>query len=195
MARPARYIASPNCDPRPAATPISLVVIHGISLPPGQFGGDAIKRLFTNRLNPHSHPYYAGVAERRLSAHFLIRRNGSLVQFVPCGLRAWHAGVSVWNGREGCNDYSLGIEIEGTDDRPYTGAQYKTLGRLVDAICRHYPIEAIVGHSDIAPGRKTDPGRSFDWRRLKNRGQRRPCVPQSLREVRRAPPAGGRTGD
>lgn len=161
---PATFIASPNCDERPESSSILLAVIHGISLPPGEFGGDAIERLFTNRLEASGHPSFAAIAALRVSAHFLIRRDGALVQFVPCGLRAWHAGESCWRGRARCNDFSIGIELEGTDERPYAGAQYLALRRLVRALRRRYPLEAIAGHSDVAPGRKTDPGPAFDWR-------------------------------
>jgi len=163
----AYQIPSPNRDARPVAASISLVVVHGISLPPGDFGGDGIERLFTNRLDPEAHPYYATVAPLKVSTHFLIRRDGALFQFVSCADRAWHAGVSVWNGRRRCNDFSIGIELEGTDDIPYTNAQYTMLSRLAKALRRRYPIEAIVGHNDIAPGRKTDPGPAFDWSRLR----------------------------
>jgi AmpD protein len=163
---PARQVRSPNRDRRPRAMPISLLVIHGISLPPGEFGGDDIAGLFTNRLDLGAHPYYASLAGLRVSAHFLIRRDGELVQFVGCAERAWHAGVSSWKGRERCNDFSIGIELEGTDDSPYAPAQYTMLARLVRLLSRTYPIEGVVGHSDIAPGRKTDPGDAFDWGRL-----------------------------
>jgi AmpD protein len=162
----ARRIRSPNRDARPAGLPIDLIVVHGISLPPGEFGGEAITQLFTNKLDPHAHPYFASIVESRVSAHFLIRRDGELVQFVGCNDRAWHAGVSSWKGRERCNDFSIGIELEGTDDLPYGAAQYTMLARLVRVLRRAYPIEDLVGHSDIAPGRKTDPGPAFDWARL-----------------------------
>jgi N-acetyl-anhydromuramoyl-L-alanine amidase len=165
----AARIASPNCDARPEGAAISLLVLHNISLPPGRFGGAGIVELFTNRLDPAAHPYYAGIAHLRVSAHFLIRRDGALIQFVPCGRRAWHAGVSNWKGRERCNDYSIGIELEGSDERPYTQAQYRRLTALIHKLRRAYPIADIVGHSDIAPGRKTDPGASFDWGRLHGR--------------------------
>lgn len=165
-AHPAQQVASPNRDARPAGTTISLVVIHGISLPPGQFGGDGVERLFTNTLDAAGHPFYAGVATMRVSAHFLVRRNGALVQFVSCHDRAWHAGVSTWAGRERCNDYSVGIELEGTDTLPYAPAQYRRLAALLRALAQRYPLAAAVGHSDVAPGRKTDPGPAFDWNRL-----------------------------
>ena len=166
VANLARQLRSPNRDARPEGAVITLLVIHGISLPPGEFGGDGILRLFTNRLEAARHPYYATIAALRVSAHFLIRRNGALIQFVPCTERAWHAGQSVWNGRECCNDYSVGVELEGTDAIPYAAAQYTMLARLARALGRRYPIAAIVGHSDIAPGRKTDPGPAFDRARL-----------------------------
>ena len=167
LASLATWIASPNCDDRPCATAISLIVVHGISLPPGAFGGDSVVRLFTNTLDPTAHPYFATIAEARVSAHFFIRREGSLMQFVACARRAWHAGASSWRGRTRCNDFSIGIEVEGTDDVRYTAAQYRALARIIRALRRRYPIEAIVGHSDIASGRKTDPGSAFDWPRLR----------------------------
>ena len=167
MVAQARQIPSPNHDARPAGTNITLVVVHAISLPPGQFGGDGIERLFTNRLDPGAHPYFATVATLKVSSHFLIRRDGALVQFVSCADRAWHAGVSAWNGRRRCNDFSVGIELEGTDENPYTAAQYAVLARLAKALRRRYPIADVVGHSDIAPGRKTDPGPAFDWARFR----------------------------
>lgn len=166
MAIPCLYIASPNHDPRPPATAIDMVVIHNISLPPGQFAGDGIVQLFTNQLDPHAHPYYAEIAHLKVSAHFLIRRDGQLIQFVSCLDRAWHAGVSSWQGRSRCNDFSIGIELEGTDVDRFTEAQYASLQSLLAAIKASYPITQIVGHADIAPGRKTDPGPHFDWSRL-----------------------------
>ncbi len=163
----ARRVASPNCDARPEGEAISLLVIHNISLPPGQFGGSGVEQLFGNRLDPLEHPYYAGIHGLRVSAHFFIRRDGELVQFVPCGLRAWHAGISQWRGRGRCNDFSIGVELEGTDETPFTEAQYAMLNRLVPVLRAAYPIMDVVGHSDIAPGRKTDPGPHFDWGRLR----------------------------
>jgi AmpD protein len=163
----ARQIRSPNFDARPAGMAVTLLVIHGISLPPGEFGGDAIVRLFTNRLDPAAHPSFATVAGLRVSAHFLIRRDGALLQFVSANDRAWHAGVSAWRERDRCNDFSIGIELEGADAIPYTGIQYAMLVRLIKVLVRRYPIADIAGHSDIAPGRKTDPGPAFDWRRLR----------------------------
>jgi AmpD protein len=165
--RGARFIASPNCDDRPPGARARLLVIHGISLPPGVFRGDAVLRLFTNTLDCTAHPFYASLAGLRVSAHFFVRRTGEIIQFVPCGRRAWHAGRSRWRGRTRCNDFSIGIELEGTDTRPYTERQYARLVALAAALARRYPIAAIVGHSDVAPGRKTDPGPAFDWRRLR----------------------------
>jgi AmpD protein len=160
----AHAVDSPNCDERPAGGAIELLVIHNISLPPGEFGGDAIVALFTNRLDASAHPYFATIAHLRVSAHLLIRRDGEAIQFVRCGDRAWHAGASRWNGRERCNDFSIGIELEGTDDDPFTPAQYARLIGVTQLLQRAYPLRAAVGHSDIAPERKTDPGPYFDWR-------------------------------
>jgi AmpD protein len=165
----ARRLPSPNCDARPQDMPIELIVIHNISLPPGVFDGDAVIDLFTNRLDWDAHPYYQAIRGLRVSAHFFIRRNGALIQFVPCGLRAWHAGASNWQGRECCNDFSIGIELEGSDELPFSDAQYATLVPLVKRLRQAYPIRAVVGHSEIAPGRKTDPGPCFDWQRLNAR--------------------------
>jgi N-acetyl-anhydromuramoyl-L-alanine amidase len=162
----ARYIPSPNCDERPPGEQIVLIVIHNISLPPGEFGGPGIVALFTNSLDHDSHPYYGGLRELEVSAHFLIRRDGEILQFVPCTRRAWHAGASQWDGRCRCNDFSIGIELEGADDVPFTDSQYDRLVRLTRALRAAYPIRAAVGHSDIAPGRKSDPGRHFDWPRF-----------------------------
>lgn len=163
----ARFIASPNFDGRPAGEAVRLIVIHNISLPPGEFGGDDVARLFCNTLDCDSHPYYDRLRGLRVSAHFLIRRSGELLQFVPCTRRAWHAGASSWRGRDRCNDFSVGIELEGTDEVPYADRQYAVLGALVTAVSRAYPIEDVVGHADVAPARKTDPGPSFDWLRLR----------------------------
>ncbi|MEO8411383.1 MAG: 1,6-anhydro-N-acetylmuramyl-L-alanine amidase AmpD, partial [Propionivibrio sp.] len=151
-------IASPNADWRPAATPVSLLVIHAISLPPGQFGSDDIVRLFTNTLDPNAHPYFSSIHTLRVSSHFLIRRDGLLIQFVSCERRAWHAGVSSWAGRSCCNDFSIGIELEGCDELPFADVQYARLIELIANLRAHYPIDTIVGHADIAPERKSDPG-------------------------------------
>lgn len=165
--RRARVVPSPNHDDRPPNQPLRLLVIHAISLPPGEFGGDGVERLFTNTLDPEAHPYYQGLRDLRVSAHFFIRRDGRLVQFVPTHCRAWHAGISAWRGRERCNDFSLGIELEGCDEQPFTPIQYIRLARLIRILRREFSIEDIVGHADIAPGRKTDPGPCFDWQRLR----------------------------
>lgn len=162
----ARYLASPNCDPRPAGDSPSLLVIHGISLPPGKYGGPWIDALFTNRLDPQADPYFSEIYQLRVSSHLLIRRDGELVQYVPFGQRAWHAGLSSYCGRERCNDFSIGIELEGTDEEPYEAIQYQVLAECITALLEAYPQlsgERIVGHSDIAPGRKSDPGAYFDW--------------------------------
>jgi N-acetyl-anhydromuramoyl-L-alanine amidase len=161
-------IPSPNCDERPNGEVVRLVVIHAISLPPGEFGGPGIVDLFTNRLDPDAHPYYREIQGLRVSSHFLVRRDGTLLQFVPCSQRAWHAGVSSWMGRSGCNDFSIGIELEGCDQLAFEDAQYLALNRLLAELRRLYPIEALAGHSDIAPGRKTDPGPHFDWHRVRD---------------------------
>ncbi|HEX9707653.1 MAG TPA: 1,6-anhydro-N-acetylmuramyl-L-alanine amidase AmpD [Steroidobacteraceae bacterium] len=165
----ARCVESPNCDSRPADAEPELVVIHGISLPPGHYGGPWIERLFMNTLPPEADPYFATIHHLRVSSHVLIARDGTLTQYVPFGLRAWHAGPSYWRGRGACNDFSIGIELEGADDEPYDERQYGALAELVAALQRSYASLAegwIAGHSDIAPGRKTDPGPAFDWRRL-----------------------------
>ncbi len=161
---------SPNCNPRPVGETISLLVVHGISLPPGRFGGRGVDQLFTNCLDPEEHPYYAGIAGLRVSAHVLIDRRGRMTQYVPFSQRAWHAGLSSFAGRADCNDYSIGVELEGTDERPYTQRQYRRLSVLARVLMRQYPAitaQRIVGHSDIAPGRKSDPGPGFDWSRFR----------------------------
>jgi AmpD protein len=162
----ARQVISPNQDMRPANTAIELLVIHNISLPPNQYGGDGVMQLFTNSLNPEEHPYYKVIYQRKVSAHFFIRRDGSLLQFVACAKRAWHAGISSWQGRENCNDFSIGIELEGSDFDAFEASQYETLNGLIQVLERTYPITGIAGHSDIAPGRKTDPGDFFDWDKI-----------------------------
>jgi len=157
-------LPSPHCDARPLGVEPDLIVIHGISLPPGEFGGAWIDDLFMGRLDPAAHPYFAEIAHLRVSAHLLIRRDGAVTQYVPFHLRAWHAGVSSFEGRAGCNDFSIGIELEGTDDLPYTEVQYASLAQVIAALQQAYPsLRAIAGHADIAPGRKTDPGVSFTW--------------------------------
>lgn len=167
--RGARVLPSPNVEARPVGAIPTLIVIHNISLPPGEFGGGAIADLFLNRLDCDAHPYFdAHLRGLRVSSHFVICRDGALEQFVSCNERAWHAGVSSFFGRERCNDFSIGIELEGTDVRPFEDAQYAALGALVGALVARYPIEALAGHSDIAPGRKTDPGPHFDWVRAQS---------------------------
>lgn len=162
----ARLIASPNFDERPQM-PISMIVIHNISLPPGQYGSDDVIKLFTNRLDPEAHPYFEGIYQHKVSSHFFIRRTGELIQFVPCLQRAWHAGVSFWKGRERCNDFSVGVELEGSDEEAFEDIQYEVLNGLLTSLKEAYPITDIVGHSDIAPGRKTDPGPYFDWQKIR----------------------------
>lgn len=167
-----RRVPSPNHDARPTGTEIDLLVVHGISLPPGRFGGPHIERLFTNRLDPKGHPYFARLVGLEVSAHLLIRRDGAVVQFVPFGARAWHAGASEHRGRTRCNDFSIGVELEGADEVPYTARQYARLATVARLLMRAHPgitPARIVGHSDIAPGRKTDPGPAFDWRRFRAR--------------------------
>lgn len=162
----ARQVDSPNCDERPPGSVPELIVVHGISLPPGEYGGPWVDLLFTNRLPRDAHPYFESIADLRVSTHLLIRRDGELVQYVPFHRRAWHAGASCWQGRERCNDFSIGIELEGTDSDPYESIQYAMFGRIVALLCRSYPTlgpERIAGHDEIAPGRKTDPGIAFDW--------------------------------
>ena len=161
-----RIVESPNCDERPAGVEATLVILHSISLPPGQYGGDAIERLFTNRLNPAEHPYFQEIAHLRVSSHFLIRRDGETVQFVPVERRAWHAGASSWRGRSRCNDFSIGIELEGAEDDFFTDPQYASLVALLKALRNTLPLRDVAAHSDVAPGRKTDPGAHFDWARL-----------------------------
>lgn len=169
MLAEATQIPSGNCDARPEGEPVSLVVVHNISLPPGEFGGPYISQLFTNQLQPADHPYFEGIHQLRVSSHILIRRDGEIIQYVPFHARAWHAGVSSYRGRERCNDFSVGIELEGTDDLPYEPVQYTRLAELIIELRRCYPEiakDAITGHSNIAPGRKTDPGPAFDWATL-----------------------------
>lgn len=166
----ARQAPSPNSDDRPAGTAVELIVIHGISLPPGEFGGPWIDALFTNTLDPAAHPYFQAIAGLRVSAHLLIRRDGEVVQYVPFHRRAWHAGESVYAGRHRCNDFSIGIELEGADHLPYDDRQYPLLATVIRALWQAYPTitpDRLVGHADIAPGRKTDPGPAFDWSRLR----------------------------
>src|SRR5690606_5641111 len=157
---------SPNFDNRPAGHDASLLVLHNISLPPGRFGGPEVIDFFLNQLDYSSHPWLERLRDMRVSAHFFIRRNGQVVQFVSTDRRAWHAGVSCFEGRERCNDFSIGIELEGTDAQPYADAQYTALARLLPSLRARYPLRAVRGHEHIAPGRKTDPGPAFDWKRF-----------------------------
>ena len=161
-----KTVDSPNHDERPPGTEISLVVLHSISLPPGEYGGDSIERLFTNCLDPEAHPYFREICGLKVSAHFLVRRDGSVVQFVPVERRAWHAGVSSWRGRERCNDFSIGIELEGSEETPFEPVQYEALTKLIRQLQKQHPIRDIAAHSEVAPGRKTDPGAHFAWARL-----------------------------
>ena len=166
LANNATRIASPNFDARPDGCAISLIVIHNISLPPQQYGGNDIIKLFTNQLNSAEHSYYAQIHTLKVSSHFLIRRDGELLQFVSVLNRAWHAGISSWKNTERCNDFSIGIELEGSDFDSFENTQYATLKRLLTALKKTYAIQDVVGHSDIAPGRKTDPGPYFDWSKI-----------------------------
>ncbi|MEM1435912.1 MAG: 1,6-anhydro-N-acetylmuramyl-L-alanine amidase AmpD [Pseudomonadota bacterium] len=174
--RGVRRLPSPNADARPPGATIDLVVLHNISLPPGRFGGGEVEALFCNELDCSIAPELEDLRSLKVSAHLLVSRRGRITQFVPFDQRAWHAGVSGWDGRPGCNDYAIGIELEGTDERSYTQSQYRQLDRILDTLLRTYPrlsAERIVGHQQIAPGRKTDPGPSFDWARVLNRQLRR----------------------
>jgi AmpD protein len=162
----ARQRPSPNQDARPPGATLDLIVVHGIGLPPGEFGGPWVEQLFLNTLPPDAHPYFRTIEGLKVSAHVFVRRDGAMLQFVPFHARAWHAGLSAWRARTACNDFSIGIELEGADEVPYEPVQYEMLAGLTAALHRAYPTlaaDAIVGHSDIAPGRKTDPGPSFDW--------------------------------
>jgi AmpD protein len=170
LLRGARQIASPNFDSRPSGVETDLIVVHGISLPPGEFGGPWIDRLFTNTLPPEVHPYFVEVAPLRVSSHLVLDRDGEITQYVRFTDRAWHAGQSIYQDRQACNDFSVGVELEGTDTLPYAAAQYDALAEVVAALCAAYPrlsAQRLVGHSDIAPGRKTDPGPAFDWPRAR----------------------------
>ena len=169
----ARRVESPNHGPRPPGTAITLVVLHSISLPPGEYGGDAVRRLFTNRLDTSQHPAFAGLAGLQVSAHFFIRRDGRTEQYVSCEHRAWHAGVSRWRGRENCNDWSIGIELEGLEGQSFEAAQYGALAHLLRALSLRYPLAEVTGHEHVAPGRKHDPGAGFDWALLATRLRRR----------------------
>lgn len=162
----ARHCLSPHFGPRPDGIDVNLAVIHSISLPPGEYGGDEIERLFTNRLDWDAHPYFRQIRGLQVSSHFVIRRGGELLQFVSCDQRAWHAGQSSWRGRANCNDYSIGIELEGLEGEHFEAEQYDALAALLPRLAQRYPLQAVVGHEHIAPGRKLDPGPGFDWRHL-----------------------------
>lgn len=163
----ARASRSPNFGPRPPGTAVSLLVVHSISLPPGHFGGSEIEDLFLNRLDWSAHPYFETIRGLQVSAHFVVRRSGEVVQFVSCDRRAWHAGASAWRGRENCNDFSIGVELEGLEGQTFEAAQYEALTTLARGIARRYPVRAVAGHEHIAPGRKHDPGAGFDWHRFR----------------------------
>ena len=170
LLREARQQPSPNFDARPAGAGLSLIIVHGISLPPGEYGGPWIDKLFLNELPPGAHPYFEQIAGLKVSSHLLIRRDGEAVQYVSFNDRAWHAGRSVFEGREACNDFSIGIELEGTDEEPYSNPQYVKLAAIIRSLCHAYPSlhpRRVVGHSDVSPGRKTDPGPAFDWVRIR----------------------------
>ena len=187
LLRGARQVLSPHYDERPPGMTLDLIVVHGISLPPGEYGGPWIDRLFTGGLDAAAHPFFATIATLRVSSHLLVRRDGAPVQFVPFGIRAWHAGPSCWQGRNACNDFSVGIEMEGTDETRYESAQYETLSRLIAALCAAYPTlarERVVGHSDIAPGRKSDPGARFEWKMLRELLGRRRAAPPGVTDHR-----------
>jgi N-acetyl-anhydromuramoyl-L-alanine amidase len=177
----ARWCPSPNHGPRPAGVAPSLVVVHSISLPPGRYTGDAVQRLFTNRLDWDAHPYFQSIRGLQVSAHFFVRRSGRVQQFVSCDRRAWHAGASQWRGRDNCNDWSIGIELEGLEGDTFLKAQYEQLARLLQALSRRYPLFEAVGHEHVAPGRKADPGAGFDWLGLQRLLRRdRPRLPMSV---------------
>ena len=164
-----QHRVSPNQGPRPDGVELTLAVVHSISLPPGHFRGDAVERLFTNRLDGQAHPYFQGIQGLQVSAHFFIRRSGRTLQFVSCERRAWHAGGSSWRGRDNCNDWSIGVELEGLEGQRFEAAQYQSLARLLGALARRYPLVEVVGHEHVAPGRKADPGTGFDWPCLRRR--------------------------
>lgn len=184
----ARRLDSPNFGPRPAGSAVDLVVVHSISLPPGRYGGDEVQRLFTNTLDWDAHPYFQQIRGLQVSAHFFVRRGGELWQFVSCDDRAWHAGTSSWQGRANCNDYSVGIELEGLEGEAFEPAQYEALAALVAALAQAYPIAHIAGHEHVAPGRKADPGAGFDWAAVRRQlGWPDRCFPEFANDT--APPS------
>ncbi len=164
----ATHCPSPNFGPRPSGSPIDLIVVHSISLPPGIYGGGQVVQLFTNQLDWDAHPYFKQIKGLEVSAHFFVDRQGRVIQFVSCDQRAWHAGTSCFEGRANCNDYSVGIELEGLEGQPFDEAQYQALSLLISAISLQYPIQFVTGHEHIAPGRKFDPGAEFDWQALRD---------------------------
>jgi AmpD protein len=183
----ARHLTSPNYGARPEGASIDLLVVHSISLPPGQYGGDQVQRLFTNTLNCEEDPWFERLRGLEVSAHFYIQRRGELWQFVSCDQRAWHAGLSTFNGRDNCNDFSIGIELEGLEGDSFEFAQYETLSSLCTAIAQRYPVTQIAGHEHVAPGRKYDPGSGFDWATLQRAlGWPPPCFPSGVLEKPRA---------
>lgn len=169
--RAARAVPSPNADERPSGTEVCLVVVHSISLPPGRYGGDAVEALFLNRLDPAAHPSFDALRGLRVSAHFFIRRDGEVVQFVSCLQRAWHAGVSSWRGRAACNDYSIGVELEGLEGLGFEDLQYDALARLLRSLRRQFPLTGVAGHEHVAPARKRDPGARFEWERMRRQAR------------------------
>lgn len=176
--RAAHHLASPNFGPRPDGVVVDLLVLHSISLPPGVYGGDEVQRLFTNRLNPNEHPWFEQLRGLEVSAHFFVRRDGALWQFVSCDQRAWHAGRSRHQGRDNCNDFSIGIELEGLEGETFEPVQYEVLGRLCADVAKQYPIASVAGHEHVAPGRKRDPGEGFEWTALRRRlGWSARCFP------------------
>ena len=180
----ARRCESPNFGPRPPGTAIDLALVHSISLPPGEYGGDAIEQLFANRLDWDAHPYFQQIRGLQVSSHFVVRRGGELLQFVSCDQRAWHAGRSAWRGRENCNDFSVGIELEGLEGETFEAAQYGTLLSLLRALAQRYPLQSVAGHEHVAPGRKIDPGPGFDWARVLQSLRWNPrYFPQGLRGI------------
>lgn len=182
----ARALRSPNCGARPVGLPVTLAIVHSISLPPGVYGGAGVQQLFTNQIDPGEHPYYETLRGLEVSAHFFVRRDGRTLQFVSCDERAWHAGLSSWRGRDNCNDWSIGIELEGLEGLSFEAAQYRQLARLIQALCLRYPISEVLGHEDVAPGRKHDPGPGFDWRALRRcLGRRRPLLPRAVQSAKR----------
>ena len=177
----ARQLRSPNFGPRPVGAEVDLIVLHSISLPPGHYGGDEVQRFFANGLDCDAHPFFNSLRGVRVSAHFYVRRNGELWQFVSCDHRAWHAGTSTWRGRANCNDDSIGIELEGLEGEPFESAQYEALVSLCPALAQHYPVVHVAGHQHIAPGRKRDPGSGFDWHALREQlGWDRAMFPESV---------------